>query len=328
MIQTSSNAKAFFSDLFIDPAQSFQKLNELVSSGGEENEWMEFKGAYETTHTEGSGKDKKWEELKNNWSKAIGAFANSSGGVMIWGIDAPNKFAKSFSFAKDANQLAEKLSSLVSSAVIPLVHGIEIKAVKNDLSSSGLVVCLIPASRYAPHQSNWPRRQFYMRCQDGSHECGYMELKRLFQPQIGPTLAPRIRIEASLNPNYNWSIGGEITIKNIGTASANGLLFSFHGPGDPTGQALEWEKASGSKTLILKKPLHPTQEVSLRLMPFQEASRSRPDDFFFEFKTTMYATDSKPFIHTFKLMWNQFLATGDSNNICRLTMDGDSLEGA
>ena len=136
MIQTSSNAKSFFADIFAEPYQSFQKLEELISNGADENEWREFKGAYETTHSDGAEKSKKWDELKDNWSKAIGAFANSSGGVMIWGIDAPNKFAKGFSLAKDADSLAEKLTNWVSSAVIPLVHGIEILRCNRILDQS------------------------------------------------------------------------------------------------------------------------------------------------------------------------------------------------
>lgn len=326
MTQTSSNAKAFFTDIFADPSKSFQKLEELVSNRADENEWREFKGAYETTHSSVQEKQKKWEELKDNWSKAIGAFANSSGGVLIWGINAPNKFAQSLSLAKDAETLAEKLASWVNSAAIPLVHGIEIKSVKKDCSPEGLVVCLIPASRYAPHQSSWPRRQFYMRCQDGSHECGYMELKRLFQPQIGPIIVSSIRLEASLQPTNNWSVGGDITINNIGTGSANDLLFTFKGPGNPKGSNLEWDITSTPTDISYKKPLHPSQKAVVRLMPFTVSGQTRDDNYTFEFMTTIYATNSKPFCHEFRLLWSEFLATRDQNNMCRIDLQGISTD--
>lgn len=321
-----SNARVFFDEIFREPERSYQKLERLVVEQAQENEWREFKGTHHLTHLDKViDAGKKAEELRNIWSKMIGAFANSSGGVLIWGIDAPNRVAVGLSLAKDADELADKLIGWVSDAVLPHVHGIEIKAVKKGAHNEGLVVCLVPASLYAPHQSNWPRREFYMRCQDGSHQCGYAELKRLFQPRTQPILVPTFYFEASPRVVGGHSIGGEVRIKNIGTASAVDVLVNFQGPGEITGEAASWERIDSS-SLARKKAIHPGQSASLQIMPFVSPEASYPEGFCYTFKTTVYAADTLPFVNDVKLDWHQFMMTGTSKPIRSMTIHCGSTE--
>jgi len=43
-----------------------------------EEEWLDFKGAAATPP----------DKIKEIWSKALAGFANTEGGVLVWGIDA------------------------------------------------------------------------------------------------------------------------------------------------------------------------------------------------------------------------------------------------
>ncbi|MCX6850908.1 MAG: hypothetical protein NTY98_18505 [Verrucomicrobia bacterium] len=306
MITTSSNAKVFFEGIFVDHGQSMQKLQELISTQADENEWREFKGAYHATHVEGALRSQKLEELRAIWSKAIGAFANASGGVLIWGIDAPNKFAERTSLAKDADVLAVKLTEWVNGAAIPHVHGIDIRAVKEAQSQEGFVVCFIPASRFAPHQSIWPQKQFFMRCQDGSHECGYTELKRLFQPALGAIYEAVASATAYSLTSGDHGLGAAINvqIKNVGTATAKDLLITINGGGFL--QENEIWKTLAHNAVASNSSVHPERVISLRVAGYQlVGGREYPKDFAVQFKLKIYSRDTKPFEFDFHLPWEE-----------------------
>lgn len=306
MIATSSNAKTFFDGLFADPDQSLQKLKELISTKADENEWREFKGAYSATHAKGEERSRKNDEIKHIWSKAIGAFANASGGVLIWGIDASKKFAEHDSLAQDAEDLASKLADWVNSAVIPHVSGIDIRAVKEAHSQEGFVVCFIPASRFAPHQSMWPRRQFYMRCQDGSHECGYTELKRMFQPASGPIYEVKALVGAHSLTSEQFGLRAHINviIKNVGTATANDLLVHIDGGGFPVDDNLWKRRAHNSVSST--ESVHPWCIIPLRVSGFDYyGGQEYPKNHAVQFQLRIYSKDTKPFEFDFHLPWEE-----------------------
>src|SRR5687768_2856159 len=60
-----------------------------------ENEFLDFKSGHAWNATiKEAGKptdDKAKDNLKAVWSKAIGQFANSEGGILIWGVNADKK---------------------------------------------------------------------------------------------------------------------------------------------------------------------------------------------------------------------------------------------
>src|SRR5438552_3985837 len=76
---SSSLAREFFNAISQD-ANPYLKLAALVASQPPtfETEWLDFKGA-DRLDDEG---------IKEIWSKALSGFANSGGGVLIFGIDA------------------------------------------------------------------------------------------------------------------------------------------------------------------------------------------------------------------------------------------------
>jgi hypothetical protein len=302
MAETSSNARIFFEDLFSDPAKTFEKINQLVTEPADENEWREFKGVDAWSHAAGPDKERKTRELQNIWSQAIGAFANALGGVLIWGIHAPNKFAERRALANDAEKLAELLSGWVNAAVIPSVSGIQILPVKENDSKRGCVVCLIPASRYAPHQSRWPEPQFYLRCQDGSHVCGYTELKRLFEPKVSPIYD----LEATARVSYLTSDKDALTtsvtaqIRNIGHGSGSDLVAVLQGNAC-FHRCRGWGLSSDLKTLYLERNLHPGQQVGISFKSDALPLPGDPKQNGFELTLIIYSNNARPFEFRFQL---------------------------
>ncbi|MGA2871231.1 MAG: ATP-binding protein, partial [Verrucomicrobiota bacterium] len=157
-----------------------------------ENDWLEFKGG----KTEG-------EDLKKAWSKAICSFANSEGGILIWGlrcakgktsnIDAVSEL----DLVKDINALKSRLMELRHASNDPPVAGIQIQAIPTSPGASeGFVVCLIPESLSKPHRAEFSGKRFYIRMGDSSNECNVSLLRQLFYPKR--TL--RMRVQVTLKP--------------------------------------------------------------------------------------------------------------------------------
>ena len=100
-----SRAKAYFDEIN-SPGNGASFLNQLVGSETQtfESEFLEFKGGYDLKV---AGK-----ELLALWAKNLSCFANSDGGVLVFGIHAPNRAAKSLSLVSDVEELQQRLTSL------------------------------------------------------------------------------------------------------------------------------------------------------------------------------------------------------------------------
>lgn len=199
--EPTSRAKLFFESLFSTRSSAFNRLSDLVTQNAEENEWREFKGAKfidDPLPLEASGNGKKRgeiekqrkEDVKRLWSESLSAFANNGGGVLIWGIDAPNRVAEKLSLAGDARALEQRLTELQNDAVNPPVLGIEIRAVTKRRNKMGFVVCYIPESAFRPHGAQWAKREYYMRMSDSNRVISTPLLRQMFYPQFAPRLVP------------------------------------------------------------------------------------------------------------------------------------------
>src|SRR6266516_4392731 len=88
-----SRASLFFEQITDLGSQAFAYLDGVAkkSVSTDENEWREFKGAgfitgFLTSLGNQKGKIEADRKIKEIWSESLGAFANSGGGILIWGI--------------------------------------------------------------------------------------------------------------------------------------------------------------------------------------------------------------------------------------------------
>src|SRR5207244_3619737 len=108
---------------------------------------------------------------RENFAKAISGFANSDGGVIIWGVDCRRDPATGADLPSGKYPLANPvafvswLESALSSCTTPAVPGVENIVVTSTGLSAGFVASVIPSSYLAPHQSLQPpgKLQYYMR---------------------------------------------------------------------------------------------------------------------------------------------------------------------
>lgn len=330
MTITSTAAEQFFSDVTSRGDQAFQYLEGLVEPRlrTEENEWRDFKGAAQlTSHfspkAPASLKETNDKKIKEIWSECLGAFGNSGGGVLIWGIDAPKRIAIATSLAVDANALAVRLEELVVGAVDPPIQGVRVTAITRSLSdSSGFVICLIPNSRFAPHSSKWAEKwEYYIRVQDGNQWCQPALLRRLFFPLSEPVLVPLVKFGAVRGNDGHLHLTGTIAIENQGLASAQELCIElelvFGQVPNPRVDSKLWKQYERSPNIYwTHKTLHPSQTIPfvsnltcLGHWPDWPESNS-----LVQFSVKCYAHDSTPTESSFNFTWGELRLALESGN--------------
>ena len=98
---------------------------------------------------------------KKSLASCISGFANSSGGIVIWGIDA-RKNDQGIDCANEIHEInplgifLSRLNELSSQAVSPPVDGIVHKKFETS-PNRGFAATLIPESDSGPHMANWAK---------------------------------------------------------------------------------------------------------------------------------------------------------------------------
>ena len=225
-MSAQTRADLFFRDLFVEGADAFRILDGLITNQAEEDQWLDFKHADyidaplpSKESIQKKEKKRREDSVKGIWSENLSAFANSGGGVLVWGIDAPRRKAEKRSFPRDATALADHLKILQNDAVDPPVSGVEVQAVLEPGSQSGFVVCLIPNSNFAPHKAIWADREYYMRAGDSNRPMSTAMLRRMFYPHTEPRLIPVLKLTCPQKGDQ-LQIHISVHLDNQGSASA------------------------------------------------------------------------------------------------------------
>lgn len=99
----------------------------------------------------------KTDARKNDVSKDVAAFANSAGGVLIYGIREENHKPKELDDGLDPNEITKEwLEQVILSRIQPRVPGLIIRPVPLKKTRTGRIayVVVIPQSPRAPHMSS------------------------------------------------------------------------------------------------------------------------------------------------------------------------------
>jgi hypothetical protein len=267
-----------------------------------EDQFLEFKAGRAT-------------KVDDSWSRALSAFGNTDGGVIIWGIKTSKAqgvdYASAIDKVPDPLAMKGELEKLLQHATDPLLSGVEIRALPTT-GDPGFVVCFIPESTYKPHRA--------MRCQGQpylgrfSHRTDTIPtawLRRLFYPERTLRLTARLAIVASDDIESKWQINGFIVNRGPVTAQrmfarvVSSRQCKFHGMGDwelikqdSRGRtfergtdghdyAKEYEFYAEFRTA---EPLHPENETWV----FQCVALAGPSKREMSIKVTVYSLDQLP----------------------------------
>lgn len=158
------------SEFFNKEDYSPEDIYALISIGAEESTYLEFKASGSLATSDGK---------KNEIAKDISAFANSDGGILIYGIEEANHIAASFSFIDGNTFTKEWLENIIQSRITPRLSQFRIIPVRidNDFQKTVYVV-KIQRSDISPHMT--ADKRFFKRYNFRSAQMEEYEIRDLY----------------------------------------------------------------------------------------------------------------------------------------------------
>ncbi|WP_347052334.1 AlbA family DNA-binding domain-containing protein [Flavobacterium olei] len=145
-------------------------IQSLIDNGIEESINIDFKA---------SGSLSKDEMKKKEISKDVSAFANSNGGIIIYGLTEKNHKADSFSFIDGDIFSKEWLEQIISTTIQRNINGLKIFPIRNNGNiKESIYVVQIPESQDAPHINK--DKKFYRRYDFQSVVMEEYEIRNLY----------------------------------------------------------------------------------------------------------------------------------------------------
>ncbi len=206
-------------------------IDELISDFQSESLWLDFKRSADS----GSG-TKLHQDDRENLAKAMSGFANSDGGVILWGVDCRRdpKTGADLPSGKHPIQQPHRFVSWLegasSSCVTPAASKVEHAVLTSDQASSeSYVATLIPRSELAPHQCIQPstKFQYYMRAGSNFMPVPHSVLAGMFGRRPQPKLFTFYDGKPSLIEGKVLKIDFGVRLMNEGPAPAAGAYLSF-----------------------------------------------------------------------------------------------------
>lgn len=135
---------------------------------------------------------------RKNFAKSLAGFANSDGGIIVWGVKA-KKF-KGIDCAYDTKeiqplpQFVSRLNELTGELVKPIVEGIRHKRIppKGD---KGFAVTLVPESDAGPHMAMRHEGRHYKRSGDSFLPMEHYDIEDMFGRRKKPKLSLNLDIQ-------------------------------------------------------------------------------------------------------------------------------------
>lgn len=152
---------------------TIEDIQWLIDNKIEENFQLDFKA---------NGSLGKSEGKKKEISKDVSAFANSTGGIIIYGLTEQNHVAKSFSFINGNEFTKEWLEHIINSNVFKRINGLKIYTIRNNNELlQSIYVVKVPESLDSPHMARDGR--FYKRFNFESLMLQEFEVRQLYLKQ-------------------------------------------------------------------------------------------------------------------------------------------------
>ncbi len=209
-------------------AVNLELINSYIETKQEENLQLDFKliNRSDLSHAD----DKK------NYAKALSGFANSSGGILIWGIKASKNdekidCAQEKHEIENINLFLNKLNEFAGIAVQPIVDGIKNKVILTN-ENKGFAVTFVPESNVGPHMAKFREDRYYKRSGDSFYKMEHFDIADMF----GKRRIPKLKVYYTIfqagstrfsggqeRLNYRISFG----VKNVGRGSAHHIYFAY-----------------------------------------------------------------------------------------------------
>jgi|SRR6185503_6949111 len=223
-------------------ALNMAEIDGYISRQQEEHLHLDFKliNRADLTHSD----DKK------NFAKALSGFANSCGGIVVWGVDArKNPDGVDCAVRKveidPVTQFVSRLNELTGSAATPRVEGVRHKAIVSA-GNRGFAATYVPETDSGPHMARLGEDRYYKRSGDSFYRMEHFDLEDMFGRRKKPKLILAARVTGS-RPNIEIFLG--LRNEGRGTAKAPYLAFDCPKPFSLSPYGLSSSAPSGLPTL-------------------------------------------------------------------------------
>lgn len=209
----------------------------LIENEVEESIHLEFKEAAALGKSDG---------IKKEISKDIASFANSDGGIIIYGIKEENHRAHSLSFVNGNEFTKEWIEQLINSTIQRHIPDLKIYPVRFDSSIEKTVyVIQIPKSMEAPHISR--DKRFYKRFNFESVYMEEYEIRQLYgRKSKSAIIIGGFRISQLDSTIDSIQLRIEASIQNVGDIPESTYKLNLYFNNFNTHIQLSWDPVEGN----------------------------------------------------------------------------------
>lgn len=196
-----------------DHPETLEELQAIIDRGLTENIHLEFKRSDALMN----------DKARNEVSKDVSAFANSDGGVIIYGIAEEDHKPSSLDGGVDHEKWPkERLEDIIQSNVAPRLEGLRISQITLSAERSAYVVS-VPRSERGPHQDRVTWRYFKRHNFKSSPMENY---------EINDVRNRRVLLPALISVRVDVVRGMllEVVVENVGDVAASDIRFAIDPP--------------------------------------------------------------------------------------------------
>ncbi len=204
-------------------------VQRLVDEKREEDLFLDFKTI---TRSDLSSK-----EDRKNFAKALSGFANSSGGIILWGVDARKQQQDGPDCACAVRQIdsvstfVSRLNEFTGMFVRPVVDGVRHRTICTR-DDRGYAITLVPESDAGPHMALAGEQRYYKRSGSSFYPLEHFDIEDMFGRRRKPRFCVTYKIKPSMRGGNPMRYEGQIAIglENQGRGSATNLFVALRVP--------------------------------------------------------------------------------------------------
>jgi hypothetical protein len=236
----------------LDEKELRRIIADFIADGQEENLYLDFKTVNSADFTN--------RDDKKNFAKALSGFANSSGGLIIWGVKAANN-SKGIDCACGSSEITpislflNKLNRFTGIFVTPIVDGVKHKKIETK-QDSGFAITLVPESDAGPHMAKGGKDRYYKRSGDSFYKMEHFDIEDMFGRRKKPKLSLNTSIvregtiSGSQGVSYDYAIIVGIENSGRGIAKYPYLSLKVNKPYKISGFGLNGNGRTGLPQLV------------------------------------------------------------------------------
>lgn len=132
-------------------------------------------------------------EDKRNLATALSGFANSDGGLIVWGVDCRKGVdgvdgARELVPLKNVERVLSRLQSLTGDAVVPRLVNVRHRVIGERNGDSGFIVTLVCFSDAGPHMAKLGEDRYYKRSGESFYKMEHFDIAGMFGRRPTPSL--------------------------------------------------------------------------------------------------------------------------------------------